>query len=370
MKFIKIVLLSTQNLKVFIKQKKALFLTILLGLSISIAAILFYTGYFLKHFEDATGSSDVTLKIKITNSTISTLDIVDMLENNKKIPPVRIMAFENNPDEFLPKTNDQNMKIHIMGDKYLKVLPENLIIYGNYFDNENMDELPITSSALKQLGMKKSVGQSLELNKTNYEIQGLVSPFYYLPYDDNCIVISLKNFLSNYKANYLHFEYDKTITALQSAELSDTLSKFQGIEIIHIPSKSNPLNSSRFLVELFQIILIFFLSFINIFSLSYFWIKSNKRNYSIYSLCGAAKRTITTTIMINNLVITLCGILIGTILFKIISPFLLSFGIITEFTFERYYSILLIIILLSFVLAIVMSIRYNRDQQIYRISGE
>lgn len=370
MKIIKIIILSIQNLKNFIKQKTLLFFIILFGLSVSVVAILFYTGYFLNNFEGATNTNDATIKIKITDSSVSAKDIVNRLENNHEIKPNRIMAYENDPDDINSKTDVENMKIPIIGDKYFINLPENLLDSGNYFNNENDDAALITSSALKYLKMEKAIGQTVELDKTKYKIIGLVSPFYYLPYSDKCIIISLNKFLSDYTATYLHFEYEKTITAIQSKKLNEILSEMHGIEIIQLPSKSNPLNSSLFLSALFQILLIFFISFINILSLSYYWIKSNHRNYCVYSLCGATKKTITAIIMINNLIISLLGIFIGTIFFKFISPFLLNFHIIAEFTLKRYSSILIILLLLSIVLAVVMSIKYNRNQKIYKISGE
>lgn len=368
MNAVKIVKLSSRNLRVFIKQKKYLFFVILIGMSISISAVLFYFGYFIKNFEDSTSIRDVTLQLKLSPETANSQHIIDTLLGEKDNLPTRVTVFENDPNIFKP-SGGEKQKINVVGDRFLNQLPPNLLLFGNSIELSQNDRILATPLALKQLGITHVSGQKVQVGNKEYNLAGLVAPFYYLPYE-SCIVISLEEFVSTHKVNSMNAQYDKNITTSQINDLSKTLSNLPGITVSHMPGKSNPLQSSGFLAELVQIVLIFLLSFINIFSLLHFWIESNRRNYSIYSLVGASKRDITCILTVNNIAISFACILFGTVLFVLVSPLLLQYKIISSFTFGRYSFILLILVALSLALSVVLSIRYNRNQKIYRISGE
>ncbi len=368
MKNTKVLLLALQNLKAFMKHKTPLFLIITFGLSASICAVLFYSGYFLKQFENMNKSNEYTFKIINNNSNTRVSDIINEMKN-ASIIPYRIKAFSNDPDAH-NLSNLDNKNIEVIGDEFLSDMPENLLLFGDYFKKDNLDnQTLITSAALRTLGIEETANKEISLNGHIYSLIGLVSPFYYLPYDDKCIVVPLSKFIEEYKVKYVHFEYKNQLTNQQTSYLSKLLEKYPGIEM-KLPKSNNFILSPVFAVQLFQIALIFTLSFINIFSLYFFWIKNNKRNYSIYKLCGSNRRITTIIIIINNLIISLIGIILGTVLFCFISPFLIRFEIINTFSIDKYWNILLIIVTFAVILAIVLGIRYNKDEKLYKISGE
>lgn len=350
----KAVICAVHNLKKFISQHFFLFLIIFIGIAFSVFGILFYSGYIANYFCDTSEIQTVTIKIK-NNSDKSTINsLVTDLYN--------ISGFNN-----IVLSNDEPEKYDVLGSlsvigEYDTDFKDNLIV-GNSFDfNSTEKSTLITEYATANLEIQGNpVGSTLSSDKLTV-IGVLISNIY------EGYIVPVKYYISNYETTHINIGYSttlghdlKSIVAEKTSAYSDIITDYM------FKNESNPFYNSDFVFTFLQIMLIFFIAIINIFTMIFFWLKTLKNEFKIYMIYGASKINIIITTVLQSLILFLMSSLFGALIFVFLSPSLAQLGIIIEGHFYTYLVTFLIIFLISIINSLVIALKTANQQNIYII---
>ncbi len=122
-----------------------------------------------------------------------------------------------------------------------------------------------------------------------------------------------------------------------------------------------------FWIEFGQILLIFVVSIINLFTIIYFWIIRSKKTYNIYLICGCSRAKIIYLTVARSFIVILIGIISGSIIFSLFAGVLEKFNLITTENPLLYLLVIALIIAVTLVFSIAAAIKSNINKDIYHI---
>ena len=369
MKILKILFLSIRNLINFALHKTILLIIIIFGLVISTIGILFYCGNFLYNYNASAELKEKTLEISFnSNTNINEINnIIGVIKDSSLPNASRIVAAEKKFDNIniTSSSSSEQPKLAIIGEDDIK--SPNYIINGRYFNNNDLDNVAIASDmtlAVQQI--QKPLGHIIQANNKTYKIIG-VRGYSDL---DNGIIIPLKSYINSEKTQYLKCEYSEKLNSKQRGFISKSLISFNNINKIKLPENLNPFTSRLFVFNFIQVMIIFTIALINIFTLLYYWIKSNKRLYSVYALLGCKRSATNSIIMLNSMIITVFSLVLGYIVFKALNPILVKLELISNSYLYVDVIIASVFISIAVIISFIMVVKFNSNNELYKVRGE
>ena len=349
----KTIFCAIHNIKKLIKQHIFLFCIICIGIAMSTFGILFYTGYISNYFCDSEDGQTVNISIKDNNDISRINDLADDLYN---IDGFNYIAVSGEDYQEYDTLNSNC----ILGE-YSADFDDNLLV-GDAFDFNSMDNVAlITEYAVMNMEIDGNpVGT--KVNNDSLKVVGVLNFNLYEGY-----IVPVKYYINNFETKVFYVKYSNA----QGDEIRDLINeKLSGYsDIIEDCSfeYSSPFDNSDFVMIFMQILLIFCVAVINIFTMISFWVKSLKNEFKIYMVYGSSKMRIIVIMMLQSIILFVLSSLLGIILFFVCSGVFVDFGIIIRGHIFTYVTAYAIVLLISVVQSFILALRAARQQEIYKI---
>ncbi|MCJ7839573.1 hypothetical protein MUB24_01350 [Lederbergia sp. NSJ-179] len=371
-----LIALSINNIKSFFIQKRLLFLMIIFGLIISTFGLQFYTGFLMNSAKSASFLSNSTVSITLEDHTTSkeVKDLIDIM-TGKMIPtPKRMTLFQEVPgnDNETVVTTDgtEQTTVDKLGEK-IPVIGEIIndpvwIVTGRNFTEKDTSSVAlVTDSFLQKMNIQDPIGKKIIYGDKTFTLIGVD-----MNYDlDTSISVPIPYFTKNYKTALIKCNFGKMLSSKQRTYLINKLNEMKFVSSYTIPVPTSPMKSEVFLFAFIQVLLIFVVSLVNIFSLQHYWIKHNKRLYGIYTLCGCKRKQLSFLLVLNSVIIALLPILLGQILYRILESVFIRYGVVVVSGFSTYFLVGFVLVMITVILNFLFVIRFNRNRELYWIRG-
>lgn len=359
----KIMLLIAKNIFKLFRRKRGLCFTIILGITITLFGMLYYGGILMGKFYDAMYERGVTILIEVDKDKNGS-ELINDINQLVHSDVVKLIVMEDELDRHSgKKINKKNNKTYEFVGEYIR---DGEVMAGKYFsERDTSPELILTEEMLIELGMKKIINFNIEVGNVDYKVIGMRGVADY----ENTYVVPLDYYINNFKVGYLSFTFEKYLTNKEWEKLENYLRNVKKINHYQMPIRLNPLSSKEFRAQLFQLILIFSVSLINIFMMLYFWLKNNIRSYVIYRVCGASNVKTAGVIIGSSMLIVLASDLLGLFIYYVLYDLIYS-NISSKIGVADYTLIILIHILLCFSFTLIVTYFVLRKKEIYRLAGE
>lgn len=344
--------LILHNIRRIIIHNKITSLVVIFSIVFTTFGLLFYSGYIYNVSSERKISYGDTITIKLDDNIQyqDITEIIDDLEKDVKIQSLLVSSQE-------PIQEDGNY--NIVGEYNASY--ENILLSGNYFSRSEENGLLVLPEYLVGdiAGYNEyPIGKILNIKGHQLKISGVLS-FLYTDY----LIVPIEYYIKNFDTHFISCTFkDKNI----NLEKIEKIQNNSFVKEVNLTKPVNVLYTSQFWVEFGQIILIFAAAIINLFTIIYFWIVREKRMYNIYSICGSTTSSIIKIIAGQSFAIILFGIILGIVLFSILSSFFVKYNLI-KIDYLLYIIIIAIIILITYFYSIFVAIKSNIHNQIYII---
>jgi hypothetical protein len=370
-----LIALSINNIKSFFTQKRPLFLMIIFGLIISTFGLQFYTGFLMNSVKSATflGNNTVSIILEDHTTPKEVKDLIDLIRGEIIPTPKRMTLFQEVPvDDGTVATNgvtDQTT-VDKLGEK-IPVIGEMIndpvwIETGkNFTENDTSSVALVTDSLLQKMNIQDPIGKKVMYGDKTFTLIGVD-----MNYDlDTSISVPIPYFTKNYKTALIKCNFGKMLSPRQRTYLINKLKEMKFVSSYTIPVPTSPMKSKVFVFAFIQVLLIFVVSLVNIFSLQHYWIKHNKRLYGIYTLCGCKSKQLSVLLVLNSVIIALLPILLGQILYRILESVFVRYGVVVVSDFSTYFLVGFVLVMITVILNFFFVIRFNRNTELYWIRG-
>ncbi len=320
--------LACYHLKSMIRSGSRLFYIILLGISVSVFGILFYSGYFLYPYYQAAEGSKVTIDLKPSAAKREVWEIVSGLELTD-CPVDYVFLLPENPN------------LAEMAGGYSSRWNRRLMLGKNYGLNERRPLAVVAEYEVDFVEDGESpVGKVVNCQGEAFLAVGMVT---FTEYD--CYMVPVKYYALHGQTASIQYAYQKRLSYAQRNSIQRLLKASDRIEDFQIENNRSPFFSSDFMLSFMQILLIFAAIVINVFVMVYFWIIHFKKNYRIYAVCGAGKKEIHKIAMFQTMVLLSFGVVAGNIIFIIIRYFVRGYELVYQDGYGAYVGVSLFVLL-------------------------
>lgn len=368
--------LSIKNIKSFFTQKRLLFLMIIFGMIISTFGLQFYTGFLMNSAKSATflGNNTVSIVLEDHTTPKEVMHLIDLITGEIIPTPKRITLFQEIPgnDDETIVTNDgtEQTTVDKLGVK-IPIIGEMIndpvwIETGKNFTEKDISSVAlVTDSFLQKMNIQDPIGKKVIYGDKTFTIIGVD-----MNYDlDTSISVPIPYFTKNYKTALIKCNFGKMLSSNQRTFLIDKLKEMKFVSSYTIPVPISPMKSNVFLFAFIQVLLIFVVSLVNIFSLQHYWIKHNKRLYGIYTLCGCRRKQLSFLLVLSSVIIAIFPILLGQVLYRILEGFFVRYGVVVVSDFSPYFLVGFALVMITVILNLFFVIRFNRNGELYWIRG-
>lgn len=344
--------LLKQNIKKLIKEQRTMFLIIVLSLTVSSFGVLFLSGFFAYSYYASSGNKGCSIQIELAKNTPS-LVIENLISNLTTDTFLSVTV----SDGEVPKTLDTNAEISVIGQ--YSNSDKQKILTGRYFlPKENAPVIVMSETYATTVGLTSPLSQSIILGSTQYSVVGILfnaEPAYIIPVD-----YYIQNYpVTNIVMSYSHEVNDATLLNAIRPYSSNIIKQ-------SITHQKSPFLSSDFVSPLIQILLMFSFTFLNIAIVISLWQKYFLRQYSIYYICGCTELDIIVIIILQIMLLSLVGLLLGLGTYVMMLPLFSKLSLINE-TLSDCLIITGLLFCLILVFAIILSIRIVRTQETYKV---
>ena len=328
----KFIVLAIKDIYKFICGRRSVFILIVVGLVFTNIGISFYYGYFMRKYNNDVSYYNKVKKYEFINNGNMDNDgickLIELLQNNTCLPQITVIIAT---EDIISKSRVIEMPEYAGTSpigKYTRLSGE--VLNGRYFNNteisKGLNVAIVTVSTLMEEDRPVTNGDFIDIKGNQYKIVGQIL-YSEIPYGS---VIPMNTYIRNgYKMNYLRAEFADKLTDKQEKYLVDTINNnYTDVKLILPPEKDyEALNF--FWKHFYQILCLFILAVVNIFSLIYYWISTNARKYSIFIICGCYKLKVFLLILTESLIISVGCFMIGNIIIYMFQNMFIKFEIFT-----------------------------------------
>lgn len=344
--------LILHNVKRIATHNRASFFIVIFSLIITTFGVLFYSGYI---YNVSTGrrinyGDKLEINVSVDASPQELKAIISKIEQNQDVQSILVSR---------EKPMQQDGTYDIVGE--YSNLYSGRILSGKYFErNEETGVVVLPEYSVGEIAgyNEAPVGKILEFDNVDMTIIGVIS---FLSTD--YLVVPVDYYVNNFTTGYICCTYNSFV----QNDLYEYLSVNTNVENYHISSQKPILLTTSFWLEFGQILLIFAVSIINLFTIIRFWIISNKRTYNIYSICGSSKAKIICLITGQSFMVILLGTILGVGLFSIFANVLEKYDLITTESLTLYLLATILILSITFLFSVIVTIKSNISNEIYHI---
>lgn len=341
-------LLALHNLKYMLKKGNHVFFIVLISMSLSVFGMLFFSGYFLySYYEAEMGSKiDITLHPGIPGTDVLQL-LSQLKEKNYVTQQVQMTAGETDDSGVTGEYNRQWNKSVLDGKNYTLDEEHPYVIMAEYMvDFMKNGESPVGFHLKDQEAL---------------QVYGIVS---YTENDGYCVPV--RYYALHYPTETVRYCYAQKLDKKTVYAINTTLKNSSAVADYHIVRTANPFLSADFMEKFVQIVLIFSVIIINIFCMTYSWIIHFKRDYRIYAVCGADKKSIVGIIMVQTIILMFAGVFAGNILFFIGKTGLKHTTLVYQKSYVPYLEISLLLMMILTVFSWFLAKKVTQTNTIYR----
>lgn len=296
----------------FIKNKLNILLILIVGIAVSSFALCFYYCTAITEAENTYRFDTAPREIKaIFSQNISPESLAQFIES-KKQDAQEINLLDNNAlmrcmfnfRQSSESTEAPN-SLGIVG-RYTANKPN--LRSGRWFDENDTSVNNIVISHGIIVPESENV---LSIDGTKYNVIGSIGDTYY----PNCVFMDINSFISSGKStSAVIITLNQTPDTLQIAAMESELRQLdESLEFFAPSERANNIDILTSFLRLLTVpILIIIFSFVSIFSLYRFWLVQCRKTHAIYKICGAKNSTFTLYLMLEIVIITAVGFIIGT----------------------------------------------------------
>ena len=346
--------LIQKNIINLIKHKTITFFTVIFSTTVIVFGILFYYGYLLYNFYDRIGKDvdTITLRLSEACDNAAVADILSKLESD-------------NTHTILVSDKDLSEKHEeIIGGYHTSY--DKRILAGKYYDRHSKDEVIILPEYLVQNLCeynKNPFDSQVQIDGNPFVIEGIVSMT-----ETDCYETPIDYYIEHYPTLFIKITYSKNLTKNEIAKIKTFLNSNHKIESYEININKPALLSLTFWIDFIQIFVIFLLMISNLFIILFFWIKTDKRMYHIYSIVGGSKSKIIKLMILQNSLVLLIGYIIGLTIFFLCKNILVKWNLVYAIQNNGYITASLLFYLASVAAMTIMILKIGKPHSIYLTS--
>lgn len=342
-------ILALYNLKYMIQSGNKLFLIVLFSMTISVFGILFYSGYFLYNYDEASSGSKLSVTVQTQAESREICNLISELElQNIDFQRVNLFPPESEESKIIGEYNLQYNSQILLGENYSLHEERAYIILAEYMVDFIEDgELPI--------------GKHINVDGYDFEILGIVPITDYDYY-----LVPIDYYAQNFPVEKLEFLFSRKLTKSEEQSIRNLIEDKQFVIDYKIRKSSSPFASSDFITIFVQILLIFVTVIINIFCMTYYWIMHFKKNYRIYAVCGAGTGSIIEMILIQTIIIMFSGVVLGNIIFSVFMAFTTKYELVYQKEYTSYLVVSIVVFSILVCFSFVLAKKATKTDVIYR----
>lgn len=330
-----------------IKQKSIIFYVALLSITFSVVGILFYSGYFFYDYYQYENVSSLEVHLEKNTSKEDIIEVISRLKENEKT--IRDFLVLNESDTaIIGEYNSQFSE---------RILVGNNIDFFSCKAEAIMPEYMIEGIADGQY----PIGNQMKIDNKELTLVGIISIGEY----DACIV-PVNYFCNNFSVDWINCKYNTVLSRNEYMDICNYLKDQKFISNYSFVRKTTPFSDISFVIKFIQIFLIFLATMINSFVVLYYWITCFKRDYMIYSICGASKKKVKGIIISHSFIFILCAIILGNLFFLVLLQFLRNYNLVYVDGYDCYLMVSVWITIALVLFAVKMANKIMEKHEIYR----
>lgn len=341
------------NLKKMYKDNKMLFLLVILSTMISTFGIFFFASYLADYVQSFTKQTGDMLIIEQEFSDNSGNEVLKgILSLNTEEIEVIVCKQEN-------ISEDENS--NIMGEYHKNY--SSRMHSGRVFEiNETNPYVIIDEFQALNMDIKDTpINEKIEINGKEYQVAGVCTITEY-----GEIIVPVGYFLKNCVVNQIEITFSNSFSKEKRKEIEKVLIQY-GVEEINWKAPEVPFNSTEFWVNFLQVLAIFIVIGINILVLIHYLLYRNKKNYSIYAICGGNDIEIFLVIFLQVFIHLLLGTVLGVIGTLLFFRGMGNVDWLYQGSVSFYFIVFGIIVLVYVIAACILERKINGNREIYQI---
>lgn len=366
-----------KDLKVFISQKKIVFIVLIISLIATSYAFCFFIANsmhiakILNEYKNLSTKYFVYDKNGIDNENVEILK--EYLETNNLQGTVinlysNIKKSDNNEFEIIiGSNNNKSSRVSFVGrtiseadikskSNYIMIEYLNQKAHKNPYilNNEiSIDGEKYIVRAIDRIDITNNVITCNNIN--NYEEVNNITSY----------LIPITTFMDKFKTYSLDINISNNATQIEKNKFYTFLkNNFKNCNISS-PIKSENINIEDIKENIILFTMLIVLALINIIALFTYWIKKNWRKYMIYRICGSSSIKIYMIIMLEVMIIALFSIIVGYLMYYISIPIFKSVYIEYVLKMEDVLLIQLIMLTIIFIITTFQALKISKQSPKY-----
>lgn len=366
-----------KDLKVFISQKKIVFIVLIISLIATSYAFCFFIASsmhiakILNEYKNLSTKYFVYDKNGIDNENVEILK--EYLETNNLQGTVinlysNIKKSDNNEFEIIiGSNNNKSSRVSFVGrtiseadikskSNYIMIEYLNQKAHKNPYilNNEiSIDGEKYIVRAIDRIDITNNVITCNNIN--NYEEVNNITSY----------LIPITTFMDKFKTYSLDINISNNATQIEKNKFYTFLkNNFKNCNISS-PIKSENINIEDIKENIILFTMLIVLALINIIALFTYWIKKNWRKYMIYRICGSSSIKIYMIIMLEVMIIALFSIIVGYLMYYISIPIFKSIYIEYVLKMEDVLLIQSIMLIIIFIITTFQALKISKQSPKY-----
>ena len=366
-----------KDLKVFISQKKIVFIVLIISLIATSYAFCFFIASsmhiakILNEYKNLSTKYFVYDKNGIDNENVEILK--EYLETNNLQGTVinlysNIKKSDNNEFEIIiGSNNNKSSRVSFVGrtiseadikskSNYIMIEYLNQKAHKNPYilNNEiSIDGEKYIVRAIDRIDITNNVITCNNIN--NYEEVNNITSY----------LIPITTFMDKFKTYSLDINISNNATQIEKNKFYTFLkNNFKNCNISS-PIKSENINIEDIKENIILFTMLIVLALINIIALFTYWIKKNWRKYMIYRICGSSSIKIYMIIMLEVMIIALFSIIVGYLMYYISIPIFKSVYIEYVLKMEDVLLIQSIMLIIIFIITTFQALKISKQSPKY-----
>lgn len=329
----KLLKLAIVDLFSFAREKKIVFIIIVLGLITSSFSFIYYFSYkksidktYLESFSEFTWAT-FEFSHDVDSRDISNLvNILEGVENMPYIPYSMYLLDTNSynsMDEVVFKSSRKIPAAYERDPMFKYTYPRGVI--GIKHSNEIELDFTIiegrmltNEDAVRNVALADSdckLGEKLEFYGQEFEVIGIMQKYLYTAFPLYIIITGDYYLSSNIPCRYINIQFQQVPTKQLIDALCEEAERLDQSVKAYIPKNPPKTTIADQADELIKTLSIIIISLLYIFSLFRYWVKDNIKKYAIYAMCGAGRNVIYLIVLLDTFLLTFINFTIGLILF-------------------------------------------------------
>ena len=331
---------------------------IVISFTVSVFGVLFYSGYFAYSYYDSLEGEVCSVNISLP-PLISSEKVYDIISGITQVSSDAVISITVSEGDINDNYTIGNL-IPVIG-KY-SIQEEEKILLGRYFnENENNPVVLVSEGCAAILGISDApINEILTIGLSKLTIIGILLNSEY------AYITPLDYYIENYPVTKISIVYNQNIT---NKEMQLIISEYgDAIADYTFRKQTSPFLNKTFLPSLIQILLIYSFTFINIMLVLSLWQQYCLERYKVYYVCGIQDKQLFFNIVLQIVIVSFFGILIGSVSYLVLLPLFEHLSIVKESFFDCFL-IVCIVLLLVITFSGIYGKKIVRKLEIYK-NGE